>query len=43
MTNPKKGEIWLVQLDPTRGQEIQKTRPAVDRRSDHKSDAYGNP
>lgn len=29
MTNPKKGEIWLVQLDPTRGQEIQKTRPAI--------------
>jgi mRNA-degrading endonuclease toxin of MazEF toxin-antitoxin module len=29
ITNPKKGEIWLVQLDPTRGQEIQKTRPAV--------------
>jgi len=29
MTNPKKGEIWLVQLEPTRGQEIQKTRPAV--------------
>ncbi|MBD2205908.1 type II toxin-antitoxin system PemK/MazF family toxin [Calothrix sp. FACHB-1219] len=29
MNNPKKGEIWLVQLDPTRGQEIQKTRPAV--------------
>jgi len=29
MTNPKRGEIWLVQLDPTRGQEIQKTRPAV--------------
>jgi mRNA interferase MazF len=29
MTNPKKGEIWLVQLDPSRGQEIQKTRPAV--------------
>jgi uncharacterized protein (DUF433 family) len=25
MTNPKKSEIWLVQLDPTRGQEIQKT------------------
>ena len=25
----KRGEIWLVQLDPTRGQEIQKTRPAV--------------
>lgn len=29
MTNPKRGEVWLVQLDPTRGQEIQKTRPAV--------------
>ncbi len=27
--NSKRGEIWLVQLDPTRGQEIQKTRPAV--------------
>jgi mRNA interferase MazF len=23
------GEIWLVDLDPTRGAEIQKTRPAV--------------
>jgi len=29
MISPKRGEIWLVQLDPTRGQEIQKTRPAV--------------
>lgn len=29
MNNPKRGEIWLVQLDPARGQEIQKTRPAV--------------
>jgi mRNA interferase MazF len=29
MTNPRRGEIWLVQLNPTRGQEIQKTRPAV--------------
>ena len=27
--NPKRGEVWLVQLDPTRGQEIQKIRPAV--------------
>jgi mRNA interferase MazF len=25
----KRGEIWLVKLDPTRGQEIQKTCPAV--------------
>ncbi|MFQ4143218.1 type II toxin-antitoxin system PemK/MazF family toxin [Chlorogloeopsis sp. ULAP02] len=29
MVNPQRGEIWLVQLDPTRGQEIQKTRPGV--------------
>ena len=27
--NPKRGEIWSVELDPTRGAEIQKTRPAV--------------
>ena len=25
----KTGEIWLVQLDPTVGSEIQKTRPCV--------------
>lgn len=25
----KRGEIWLVDLDPTRGSEIQKTRPCV--------------
>jgi len=29
MINPKRGEIWLVQLDPTVGQELRKTRPAV--------------
>lgn len=29
MSVPKRGEIWLVDLNPTRGQEIQKTRPAV--------------
>jgi mRNA interferase MazF len=29
MINPQRREIWLVQLDPTRGQEIQKTRPVV--------------
>ena len=34
----KRGEIWLVQLDPTRGQEIQKTRPAVIISSDFLSD-----
>jgi mRNA interferase MazF len=27
--NPKRGEIWLVNLDPTIGQEIKKCRPAV--------------
>lgn len=25
----KRGEIWLVELNPTRGSEIQKTRPCV--------------
>lgn len=29
MANPKRGEVWLVQLNPTRGQEIRKTRPVV--------------
>lgn len=27
--NVKRGEIWLVNLDPTLGAEIQKTRPVV--------------
>ena len=26
---PQRGEIWLVQLDPTLGSEIRKTRPCV--------------
>jgi mRNA interferase MazF len=29
MTYPRRGEIWLVEFDPARGHEIQKTRPAV--------------
>jgi mRNA interferase MazF len=29
MAEPKRGEIWLVDLNPTRGQEIRKTRPAI--------------
>jgi mRNA interferase MazF len=29
MINPKRSEIWLVDLNPTIGQEIQKTRPVV--------------
>jgi mRNA interferase MazF len=27
--SPKRGEIWLVNLDPTVGAEIRKTRPAI--------------
>jgi mRNA interferase MazF len=27
--NPKRGEIWWVNLDPTRGNEIRKHRPCV--------------
>lgn len=26
---PRRGDVWLVSLDPTVGHEIQKTRPAV--------------
>ncbi len=26
---PRRGEVWLVSLDPTVGREIKKTRPAV--------------
>jgi mRNA interferase MazF len=29
MTNIKRGEVWLVDLNPTQGQELQKTRPVV--------------
>ena len=29
MDFPKRGEIWLVALDPTLGKEISKTRPAI--------------
>ncbi|MEM9215619.1 MAG: type II toxin-antitoxin system PemK/MazF family toxin [Cyanobacteria bacterium P01_F01_bin.150] len=29
MTNPQRAEIWLVNLNPTIGQEIRKTRPVV--------------
>jgi mRNA interferase MazF len=28
-SDPKRGEVWDINLDPTRGQEIQKIRPAV--------------
>ena len=27
--SPRRGEIWWVNLDPTRGSEIKKTRPCV--------------
>lgn len=29
LRNPKRGEIWLVNFDPTIGSEINKTRPAL--------------
>ena len=29
MTVPKRGEVYLVSLDPTQGREIKKTRPCV--------------
>ena len=29
MTFPRRGEIYLVDFDPTRGHEIKKTRPAL--------------
>ena len=29
----RRGEVWLINLDPTVGAEIQKTRPAVGDRS----------
>ena len=29
MRHPKRGEVYLVEFDPTRGAEIQKTRPAI--------------
>ena len=29
LTNPKRSEVWLVDFDPTRADEIGKTRPAL--------------
>ena len=29
VTWPKRGEVWLVDFEPTRGAEIKKTRPAL--------------
>lgn len=29
MSGPRQGEVWWTQLDPTRGGEIRKTRPAL--------------
>jgi mRNA interferase MazF len=34
-SHTKRGEIWLVNLDPTVGAEIQKTRPAIVISSDY--------
>ena len=27
--DPKRGEIWIVEMDPARGSELRKTRPVV--------------
>lgn len=39
--NPKRGDVFLVSLDPTKGKEIQKTRPCLivspDELNDHLS------
>ena len=29
MSNPKRGEIWTIDFDPTKGSEVKKVRPAV--------------
>lgn len=29
VSSPRRGEVWLVDLEPTRGAEIRKTRPAL--------------
>ena len=29
MSHPRVDEVWLISLDPTRGSEIQKTRPCL--------------
>ena len=29
INNPQRGEVWQVSFDPAKGEEIQKTRPAV--------------
>ncbi|OGI04682.1 MAG: hypothetical protein A2104_01590 [Candidatus Melainabacteria bacterium GWF2_32_7] len=29
MVSPKRGEIWIIEFDPSVGTEIQKTRPAL--------------
>jgi mRNA-degrading endonuclease toxin of MazEF toxin-antitoxin module len=40
MMKPKRGEIWLVEFEPQRGAEIQKTRPAVVRSIKEKERKY---
>ncbi|HET6382965.1 MAG TPA: type II toxin-antitoxin system PemK/MazF family toxin [Armatimonadota bacterium] len=32
---PARGEVWLVEMEPTRGAEMRKTRPAVVISEDH--------
>ena len=35
VARPRRGDVWLVALDPTVGSEIRKTRPAVIVQNDH--------
>ncbi len=35
LARPRRGEVWLVALDPTVGSEIRKTPPAVVVQNDH--------
>jgi len=39
---PLRGEIWIVQLDPTVGSEINKTRPALVVSNDEHNQQMGN-
>ena len=33
--DPKRGEVWIVEMDPARGSELRKTRPVVILSSDN--------
>ncbi len=39
MKNPKRGELWIVKLDPTQGSETKKTRPCLVLSNDKRNNA----